>query len=390
MLVLVVALGLVAGAPARPAGRAVPDTFSALKAELPNDRGRKLTALLRFASDDAPAVPDRLRATQAARALMAGDERKKVEAWLLDAELSGAIGKGGPRRGALNNARASARRLDMSELVMRIEEVMRGDDALALLTRAVAKGKPAEVRALDAAKRSLAAWLAIGDERTHGLARMWITLAEPTELEHKLSELADAADALGTARLHAGARAEVLLARARLLESAGRLGEAARERVQADRERDVNLKRSGLEPSARAPYLRSKETAAACKTLRSEKNTCAREEERRFGARSFYDFSQEKLPTLDPQRAEDVIIEYESTLQRCLAEGAKANLTTQTHVELEWGVGNDGRVKGLDLRPMRLRGTVVETCMKEAFSLWRYPRYGGEMQHVRLDFNVEG
>lgn len=395
--------------------RAQPDTWAALERELPDSSVARAEQLMRFAHDDLPAVPDRLRALRAARALKARDGAGLIELHELEAELQGALGDTRARRAALRAARDAAARARLDKRARRLSGLLRSEDALVLLVRAVqtadVRGRSVDPRATEEVRRALPEWLAIGDERTHGVARMWIAravLIEKVKESEKLgsekperderaarvtqiaTELADIVDALGTVRLHAHARAEVLRSRAALLEDAGQLSDAARDRLAADRESDVDLRVSGLAPSARAPYVRSKETAALCKKVRAEKASCAREEQTRWGSATHYDFSRERSSAFDAQRADDVFADYEPAVQACLKQGAKDNLTSNTHVELEWAVGNDGRVKSVDVRPMRLRGTSVDTCLQTAFALFRYPRYGGEMQHVRLDFNVGG
>jgi hypothetical protein len=123
--------------------------------------------------------------------------------------------------------------------------------------------------------------------------------------------------------------------------------------------------------------------------LRAQRKTCAKIEMERFGQQTFYDFSAEKRQaTFDVAKVDEVMAEYEPLIYDCLHQGARANLTNDTHDALAMGVTNDGRVKGLDIRPTRLRGTSVEACLSRAIEQFRYPRYRGEMQHVSVGFDV--
>ena len=118
---------------------------------------------------------------------------------------------------------------------------------------------------------------------------------------------------------------------------------------------------------------------------------CGKAEQRTFGDTLHYDFSREPRGTFDPEVNAEVLADYDTLLQQCIRDAVRAKVPiTQTVVELEWAVGNDGRLSGYDLRPLRLRNTSYDACLREAFAVFRYPPYGGEMQHVRLSFEVGG
>ncbi len=381
---------------------APPTSWTALQQDLPKDKGKRARVLFRFVRDDSSALDDRLRAARALFGSLAPTDPKRVDAAVAEAELFAVAGKRGQRRGALLRARADARRLHQDGKAAQLERALDGDVALRKLERFLdhrrgAGAEPASVKsAADAVDDALPSWLALGDERAHGAARIALARRQAlTDADAAARALGDAVDALGTGRDAAAVRADGWRAMARLAEDAGRLEDAAAAALAADRADAVNPRVAAApvtapEGGAAAPrYTRSRDTAALCGRLRDKGVSCAKVEMKRWGARTFYDFSRERSGGFNRGRADDVLHEYESLLQGCLQQGARKNLTTNTHVELEWGVGNDGHVlQRFDLRPMRLRGSLVESCLTGAFAAFRYPRYRGEMQHVRLSYDV--
>jgi hypothetical protein len=391
---------------APPTGRASasPSTWAALQATLPSDGGARAKALLRFAHDDDPPLADRIKAAKAAQAALAATDGKRIDTSLLLATLHGIAGKTKERRAALVAARTLAKKKGL-EKGRRIDEAINGEDALAVLVKALGKrgklapGTPSgelETKAAGVVEGTLPAWLAIGDERQHGLAR--IALAERLRLDGDAAKaertLSDAVDALANERDTAGVRAEAWRALSRLFVTSGRWDEAASAALASDRAAADDPRRHPLVASEGPRYVRSADTARLCKEARNNGVSCAKIEKQRWGDRTYFDFtawaaaSSARAP-FDAARADDVLAEYESELHECLKQGAKANLTNDTHVEMVWTVGNDGRVPPTaEINPLRLRGTVVESCVRKAFTLFRYPPYAGELQHVRLGFDV--
>lgn len=421
LVAAVVAVALVV-ASATDARAAPATTWAELQPQLKGkDKSRKATTLLRFARDDAAALADRLKAVRAARPLLPAKDPRRVDAALVEAGLHGVAGARGKRRSALRAAESEAKRAGLEDKRARLEEARAGEDAAAELARLLARRERGEdseslreqtTKVAARLEGALPAWLALGDERQHGAARVLLgrRLAADGDVPGAVRVLADVVDALGAAPAGRGAsrdgaavQADAWRLLARLYEAQGQWPDAVAAALAGDRAAAVNPRKpapsstpSSIPSSTAAalaeapsPHVRSRETAALCNRARAAGVSCAKVELQRWGARTFYDFSTEKKGAFDPARANDVVAEYDSLLEDCLKQGAKANLTTNTHVELEWGVSNDGRVlKTFDLRPMRLRGTVVETCLARAFPVFRYPPYRGEMQHVRLSFDV--
>lgn len=379
---------------------ASPTTWTDLQAQLPADKAKRATALLRFAHDDDAPLTDRIKAARMAQSTLGSTDARRLDVSLLLATLHGIADKPKDRRAALVAAKAFAKTRGL-EKARRIDEAINGEDALAVLvkslaTRAKATGAPAaelEIKAAGVVEGSLPAWLAIGDERQHALAR--IALAEKARLDGDPAKaertLSDAVDALGSSsseRDSAAVRAPAWRALSRLFEAGSRWEEAASAALASDRAAAVDPNRGAIVDT---PYKRTLETAQLCKRARAQGVLCAKIERARWGDRTYFDFTKANAGAraFDSTKADDVLAEYESEIHECLRQGAKANLTTNTHVEIVWTIGNDGLVPPTaEINPFRLRGTAVETCVRKAFSLFRYPPYVGELQHVRLGFDV--
>ncbi len=388
---------------------ASPTTWSALQSALPADQAGRTKALLRFAHDDDPPLADRIKAAKAAQSALPANDGRRVDTSLLLATLHGIGDKPKDRRSALVSARSLAKKKGL-EKGRRIDEAINGEDALAVLLKALAKrakvldaadaaqatATELEAKAAGVVEGTLPAWLAIGDERQHGLAR--IALAEKMRLDGDLAKaertLSDAVDALANERDTAGVRAEAWRALSRLFVTSARWEEAASAALASDRAAADDPKRGTKENVDGPRYVRTAETARLCKQARNNGVSCAKIEKQRWGDRTFFDFAAAAPATsarspFDPARADDVLAEYESELHECLKQGAKANLTNDTHVEMVWTISNEGRVPATaEINPLRLRGTVVESCVRKAFALFRYPPYAGELQHVRLGFDI--
>jgi hypothetical protein len=389
-------------APAQAAQAAPPATWAELQPALQGkDKARRAAALLRFARDETPSLPDRLRAAQGARAALAEGDPKRVEAALLEAELHGNAGVKKKRRDALAAAWSMAKRLGLEDKRARIEEARAGEEAASqladLLMRREKSREPPPAAPLEAelagrVEGALSSWLALGDEGQHGAARVLLgrKAALDGDAVAAVRILSDVVDALGKRRGATAVMGEASRHLARLFEGQGRFADAAAAALAADRAAAIDLKKPApTAPALPTPYVRTAETAALCKRARAAQVSCAKVEAQRWGERTFYDFSTEPRAAFNPARADDVLAEYESLLQDCLKAGAKANLTNNTHVEIEWAIGSDGRLlKSFHLRPTRLAGTVVESCLASAFAVFRYPPYKGEMQHVRLSFDI--
>ena len=168
---------------------------------------------------------------------------------------------------------------------------------------------------------------------------------------------------------------------------------AARALFLADRLREYDVAVAKRDAAAMR-YASALRTRSFCNVVEGPEHrhriSCDDVEAKAFGDVTFVDASRLPKGPFVADEANGTLADYDVLLQRCMKAGAKANLTTQSHVELEWGIDNGGRVRGLDLRPMRLRGTSVEDCVRSALEQFRYRPYPGEMQHQRLDFEIGG
>lgn len=376
----------------------VPETWSELKAALPSDKARRATALLRFADNDQAAIADRLRAAREARA----HPPRRALGFVVEARLLPVAGKAKARAQSLKSAAAAFARDGERARQEHLARVLQGDLALEQLQKLAARREkaalsppaplaPDEEKLEQEVKDALAAWSALEDPRQEAVARLALA-----RLRSSVGDAAgsaahlDAALARAAGRDGAAVRAEALRLKARLLEAQGQLEAAALSSLGADREAAIDVKRAASrhEPS---PYLKSRASLELCRRARAQGIVCGRSEHKKFGSTLHYDFSREPRGPFNPDQNAEVLADYDTLLQECIRAAARARVPlTQTVIELEWVVGQDGRVQGYDLRPTRLRKTSYDQCLKEAFALFRYPPYTGEMQHVRLSFEVGG
>ncbi|MCC7111367.1 MAG: hypothetical protein IT382_18885 [Deltaproteobacteria bacterium] len=238
---------------------------------------------------------------------------------------------------------------------------------------------------------ALPVWSALEDPRQEAVARVALARLRAS-VDDRAAAFAhlDQALARSTGRDGAAVRAEALRLKARLLEAQGELEAAAIASLGADREAAIHTKlaASKQQPS---PYLKSRASLELCRRARAQGIVCGKAELKKYGSTLHYDFSREPRGPFNPEHNAEVLADYDTLLQECIRAAAKARVPlTQTVIELEWGVGQDGRVRSYDLRPTRLRQTRYDQCLQEAFAVFRYPPYTGEMQHVRLSFEVGG
>ena len=409
------ALALVAlvgdGAMARPAKKAPPATVAEVRAQAPKARVARRMAFVVFARSDRAALDERRRALKEALAL-ADREGEAAVRLTLKEQLAGLEDAGGDHpaavkilKGALAAGGPAATRLAWAQAedeAFAVVAALDFDAAFAAGERptlptswsTVAKAwrerpaKASKARAPRGSTFALRQALAdlVSDER-RGLQPAFDDGKVRAGLQKRLGALGSARGPRDTA----GLRAVALETRAALWLVDGRPADAALDLLRADRLRalDPGAAVDALPPPLYAGTVR---TRGLCLALEQRRPvvSCDALEEQKLGGVSFVDGSRGPEGPFSSDEAARVLADYDVLLQRCLKQGAKDNLTTQTVVQLEWGIGNDGLVKGHDLRPMRLRGTSVETCLQEALSRFRFPRYPGEMQHLRIDFEVGG
>jgi hypothetical protein len=85
----------------------------------------------------------------------------------------------------------------------------------------------------------------------------------------------------------------------------------------------------------------------------------------------------------------EVNAHYGFTLQPCLEQQAARLIPpAEERYDLRWVVLNDGTVSALHMdRKDREEGPLA-ACLREKLSLWRYPRFEGELQIIQQQFLV--
>lgn len=140
-------------------------------------------------------------------------------------------------------------------------------------------------------------------------------------------------------------------------------------------------------------YARTPDLEKACGPVdqRHGAGACRRLEREVLGEYTFVDFStrtagDEGLP---PEVVRRVNEHYGVLLQDCLAAEARRLVPPAAEsYQLRWMVTNDGRVAQVHLGRKEQEQGGFARCAREQFSWWRYPRYGGEGQHVEQTFSV--
>ena len=357
---------------------------------------------------------DRLRALDRAIKRMKRKDGRRLKARVLEAQINAALGRNVSRRTALKNGKRDAQRLKDRSAERHLGLLLDQDravlGALSDASRARSEGKALSRSSVDVAREVehfAAAATAMGDEV--GVLRADLLLALVGDVDHAADVVSaatgdDVDDAVlkrvgrfVRTKRRAKTEARHLVADALRLEAAvlarrGQLTAAVSSAMAADVE-DSIAALPGTSAATDAPWGRRRETAALCARLRREQPPahCGTIERKAGTERRFYNFALEGDPrrgAFDAPREDDALQEYVILLEDCVQAGAKANLTTNSTVEIEWALRNDGTVGSYDLRPMRLRETSVDACFKDAFTIYRHPRYAGEMQHMRLSFEV--
>lgn len=372
---------------ARPAKKATPSTpstpltFSEVRKAAPSARVARRTAFVVFATSDRAALDERRLALQEATALADRDSEAAVHL-TLQTQLAGLEDAAGEREAAhriLKRALAGG-----GAATKRLAWVQADDEAIAVFSAldfddAFAAGRgPTLPSSLSAATKAWrerpAASKKATPPRGSTFGVRWSladVVSDPTRglqaaiddskvragLLKRLASLGAARGPRDTAAL----RARALEVRAALLLIDSRPADAALDLLRADRLRalDPLVDVAVLPP---AQYAGLPRTRGLCLEQpgqpgqRGPAVSCDQLEEEKLGGVSFVDASRAPEHAFSAEEAQLVLADYDVLVLRCLKQGAKDNLTTQTVVQLEWGIGNDGLVKVHDLRPMRLRG----------------------------------
>jgi hypothetical protein len=147
-------------------------------------------------------------------------------------------------------------------------------------------------------------------------------------------------------------------------------------------------------PQDERRYARTREVEAACERLDSRDGggACHRLEKALMGSYVFWDFSKEQVPGegLPSEVVQRVSRQYEVLVNDCLkAEPRREHAAEDvTRYGLHWTVLNDGHVAELRMERKDLESSPLAQCLREAFTTWRYPRYGGQLQHVDQEFTL--
>jgi hypothetical protein len=154
---------------------------------------------------------------------------------------------------------------------------------------------------------------------------------------------------------------------------------------------EVKLDTERPMPASRLTYARTPELESACETFEAKEGAgaCHRLEKEILGHYTFHDFSRDAgggagLPQDTVRRVSG---HYEVLINDCLmAEGRSGRVKEYTRYRVRWTVRNDGHVDQVHVERHEDDQGPLGRCMREALSLWRYPPYQGELQHVDQDF----
>jgi len=145
-------------------------------------------------------------------------------------------------------------------------------------------------------------------------------------------------------------------------------------------------------PADKRRYARTPEVDKVCAVLdgRDGPGACRKLEKQLLGDYIFKDFSTQKAGTgLAADTVRTVNEHYNVSLQECLAaEAARLVPPAYETYNVQWMVGNDGRVDQVHMGKKDQDDTELAMCLRRVFVVWRYPRYDGEAQHVQQSFTV--
>ncbi|MBL8955187.1 MAG: hypothetical protein JNK82_30700 [Myxococcaceae bacterium] len=145
-------------------------------------------------------------------------------------------------------------------------------------------------------------------------------------------------------------------------------------------------------PVEKRRYARTPEVDKVCAVLdgRDGPGACRKLEKQLLGDYIFKDFSVQKAGAgLAADTVRTVNEHYNISLQECLAaEAGRLVPPAYETYEVQWMVGNDGRVDQVHMGKKTQDETELAMCLRRVFAVWRYPRYEGEAQHVQQSFTV--
>ncbi len=143
--------------------------------------------------------------------------------------------------------------------------------------------------------------------------------------------------------------------------------------------------------ASRRRHLATAEAERLCAQLERRRGQgCPELEKGLFGERSYRDFSREetKAPFLPAPVLRRVMAHYGDTLQPCADAALSSGERERLEFTLRWTVRADGRVVRLDVAEPALNEGPLGACLREAASLWRYPRFESDVQQVEQRFTL--
>jgi hypothetical protein len=149
-------------------------------------------------------------------------------------------------------------------------------------------------------------------------------------------------------------------------------------------------------PPEQAVLARTTEVERACSALDSRTGPSAcrhllHEAESRYTLKDLKDFSKQtaKGEGLSTEAVKEVHDVFAGMIQDCLiSEADRLEPPQSERYTLSWVVRNDGRVDQVHLDKHDRDEGPLALCLRGQFTLWRYPRYRGELQHVEQAFVV--
>lgn len=146
-------------------------------------------------------------------------------------------------------------------------------------------------------------------------------------------------------------------------------------------------------PEERRLYARTADVDRLCAQLdaREGAGSCRKLERAELGSYTFRDFSQERARggTLAPERVKQVNEHFAVAMQECLAAEAERLVPpAMVRYQIRWTITPDGRVDQVHLDRRDQDSGPFAQCLRKQFTVWRYPRYDGELQHVEQTFTL--
>ncbi|MBX5484310.1 MAG: hypothetical protein IRZ16_21015 [Myxococcaceae bacterium] len=145
-------------------------------------------------------------------------------------------------------------------------------------------------------------------------------------------------------------------------------------------------------PPAERLYAWTDTMDRACAALDAARGTgsCRALERHETGAFVFRDFSRQFAGEgLGPEVVRAVNAHFGVTFEECLAsEAERLRMPAQERYTVRWTVLNDGHVGQMRMDRQERDDGPLARCLRQKLTLWRYPRYEGEWQHVEQSFVV--